>query len=149
LKSVFQLIFHYTTKHRKIIHFPKKNYFPSNKRGLSVKHHILTAYMSCSISVNPSLLRIVDKIDFRNNTRKVHFWNFISEVINLSDIGLINPFCKVSLFTLISVFFGQILSLITDKALIIKLLSNSFIFYNKLLLIFIVGLYHLFHNICF
>jgi len=44
LESVFQLIFHYTTKHRKIIHFsgihfpeihfPKENYFPANKWGL-------------------------------------------------------------------------------------------------------------------
>jgi hypothetical protein len=35
--SVFQLIFHYTTKYQKIIyfsgiHFKKKNYFPANKR---------------------------------------------------------------------------------------------------------------------
>jgi len=39
LESVFQLIFHYTTKHQKIIHFsgihfPKENYFPANKRDL-------------------------------------------------------------------------------------------------------------------
>jgi len=47
LKSVFQLIFHYTTKHRKIIHFPgihfsKGNYFPANKWGLilSGKHFL-------------------------------------------------------------------------------------------------------------
>ena len=42
LESVFQFIFHYTTKHRKIIHFPgiyvtKKNYFPANKRGVDLK----------------------------------------------------------------------------------------------------------------
>jgi hypothetical protein len=42
LESVFQLIFHYTTKHRKIIHFlgihfPKKNYFTASKRGLRKK----------------------------------------------------------------------------------------------------------------
>jgi hypothetical protein len=46
LESVFQLIFHYTTKHRKIIHFPgihfpKKNYFPVNKWGLSITRHEL------------------------------------------------------------------------------------------------------------
>ena len=40
LENIFQLIFHYTTKHQKIIHFsgihfPKKNYFPTNKQGLS------------------------------------------------------------------------------------------------------------------
>ena len=39
MKSVFQLIFHYITKHQKIIHFsgihfPKKNYFAVNKRDL-------------------------------------------------------------------------------------------------------------------
>jgi hypothetical protein len=33
MKNIFQLIFYYTTKHRKIIqflgiHFPKENYFP-------------------------------------------------------------------------------------------------------------------------
>ena len=41
LESVFQLIFHYTTKHRKIIHFPKENYFPANKRGLRLEKTLL------------------------------------------------------------------------------------------------------------
>jgi hypothetical protein len=46
LESVFQLIFHYTTKHWKIIHFPgihfpKKNYFPANKRGLRLEKKLL------------------------------------------------------------------------------------------------------------
>jgi len=41
LENVFQLIFYYTTKHPKIIHFPgihfpKGNYFPANKRGIYV-----------------------------------------------------------------------------------------------------------------
>ena len=41
LESVFQLIFHDTTEHRKIIHFPgiyfSGNYFPANKRGLRLE----------------------------------------------------------------------------------------------------------------
>jgi hypothetical protein len=40
LENIFQLIFHYTTKYQKIIHFsgihfPKRNYFSANKRGLN------------------------------------------------------------------------------------------------------------------
>jgi uncharacterized transporter YbjL len=41
-------------------------------------------------------------------------------------------------------------NLAADKAFAIELLYDSFVFHNKLLLlIFVVGLYHLFHNICF
>ena len=47
LENIFQFIFHYTTNYQKIInfpeiyffriHFPKKNYFPPNKRSLKRK----------------------------------------------------------------------------------------------------------------
>jgi len=44
--NVFQLIFHYTTKHQKIIyfpgiHFPKENYFPANKQGLIIIRNLV------------------------------------------------------------------------------------------------------------
>jgi hypothetical protein len=50
LETVFQLIFHYTTKHQKIIHFPgihfpKGNYFPANKRKKQTKRTIV--HFSC------------------------------------------------------------------------------------------------------
>jgi len=49
LESVFQLIFHYTTKHRKIIyfsgiHFLKGNYFSTNKQGLG-PHFFITYFI--------------------------------------------------------------------------------------------------------
>jgi hypothetical protein len=48
VESIFQLIFHYITKHRKIIqfpsihfpeiNFPKENYFPADKQTLTTIH---------------------------------------------------------------------------------------------------------------
>jgi hypothetical protein len=46
-------------------------------------------------------------------------------VINLSNISLINPFREVSLLTLISAIFGQILSLIADRVLVIYLSQQA------------------------
>jgi hypothetical protein len=41
-------------------------------------------------------------------------------------------------------------SLVADKTPVIELIDNSFFFHNKLfILIFVVGLYRLFHNIFF
>jgi len=57
LESVFQLIFHYTTKHQKIIHFPgihfpKGNYFPANKQARNIKTSNIFFNFSGLIRVN-------------------------------------------------------------------------------------------------
>ena len=66
MKSVFQLISHYITKHRKVIHFPgihfpgihfpKGNYFPAHKRGLNLT---VTNNRYCSILSNNQPINLV------------------------------------------------------------------------------------------
>ena len=59
---------------------------------ISEKHYLLSACISYSTSVNSSLLKIDNKVNFKNNTRQVYFWNFVNEAINLGDISLNNFF---------------------------------------------------------
>ena len=42
-------------------------------------------------NINPSPLEIVDLVDIESKKKKNHFQNFISEVINIDDIGLGSP----------------------------------------------------------
>jgi hypothetical protein len=60
------------------------------------------------------------------------------------------PFFRVSLLSFIFAILSQISSLVVDEAFTIELLGNLFSLYNKIfLLIFFLGLYHLFYTVCF
>jgi hypothetical protein len=73
--------------------------------------------------------------------KQIHFQNFITEVININDIGLGSPFLfRVSLLSFIFAILSQISSLVVDEAFTIELLGNLFSLYNKIfLLIFFFG----------
>jgi hypothetical protein len=71
-------------------------------------------------------------------------------VINHGDVVWEILFLRVSKLPLFIQSLARSLVLLYIKALAIELLGNSFLFHNKLfLLIFVIELYHLFHNIWF
>jgi len=98
LKSVFQLIFHYTTKHRKIIHFPgihfpKENYFPANKRGLK------------KFQAPKYLFQIQLKI---NILRQICFC--VSKVFFKKIIFFIFSLLQINIFLVFSTYFNVLIS---------------------------------------
>jgi len=113
------------------------------------KHHFLGARIFCCTNINPPLLRIINEVDFRNNSRYIHFLDFIYEVINLSNIDLCNPFVRVFLLTIIFTIFGLVSNLIEDETFNIELLSNHFPLRNNIFLLVFVCLSHLFNYILF
>jgi len=63
LENVFQLIFHYTTKYRKIIHFSKGNYFPANKRGFKDSALIIYDwFIGWRMSLLKKFLRVSERV---------------------------------------------------------------------------------------
>jgi hypothetical protein len=105
--------------------------------------------MFCYTNINSSPLEIVDLVDIESKKNKKT--NSFSKLHYRGDIGLGSPFLfKVSLLSFIFAILSQISSLVVDEAFTIELLGNLFSLYNKIfLLIFLLGLCHLFYNVCF